>query len=71
MTTKPYNAEETEKQWIEDPAVAYYTEVDRATIEKNREKLRASIAISAKQKEAGLGIDQEEFRKRPRSFFRS
>lgn len=63
MKTKPYESEEAEKQRVEEPAVAYNVQEALSVVAKNREKLRESIAISNKQREAGLGIDQEDFRK--------
>lgn len=62
-----YSSQEIEGV-IEDPQnhLSFIADEEAASIVmKNRKKLRETIEISRKQKEAGLGIDQEEFRNRP------
>lgn len=68
MKTKPYEPEEAERQRIEEPVVAYNMSETLSIVAKNREKLRESIVISNKQKKAGLGVDQEDFRRQPQKW---
>lgn len=81
MKAKPYKMKETEQLKVKDQEVLYLQELETlgkqsdwspivsedtiSIVMKNREKLRETIEISRKQKEAGLGIDQEELRSRP------
>ncbi|MDH6533651.1 hypothetical protein D0T51_01465 [Parabacteroides sp. 52] len=81
MKAKPYKMKETEQPKVKDQEVLYLQELETlgkqsdwspivsedtiSIVMKNREKLRETIEISRKQKEAGLGIDQEELRNRP------